>query len=93
MVDKICSLKCMPTQQSRSFIVDSSPLFYLGIASGQHRNCQDPAIPPLKTHEDCHQLSIAIKYHLQNELMSLVTSQVVYPDQVTKTSQKTGPFS
>lgn len=46
MVDSICSLKCMPTQQSRSFIVDSGPLFYLGIFNGQHHNCQAPAIPP-----------------------------------------------
>ena len=46
MVDSICSLKCMPTQQSRSFIVDSGPLFYLGIFNVQHHNCQAPAIPP-----------------------------------------------
>ena len=50
--------------------------------------CQGSAIiffSPLKAHEDCHQSTIAIKKITSKmKLMSLVTSQVVYPDQVTK---------
>jgi len=50
--------------------------------------CQGSAIIfffPLKAHEDCHHSTIAIKNNTSKmKLTSLVTSQVVFPDQVTK---------